>query len=96
VREVHCNSRGFLHGGVVAALADNAMGLSCVLSNQAARSALTVSLNLDYVATARIGQWLQIDPRVVKTGTTLGFVDALVSADGEIMVRAAATFRMLA
>jgi acyl-coenzyme A thioesterase PaaI-like protein len=24
----HCNSRGFLHGGVIAALADNAMGLS--------------------------------------------------------------------
>lgn len=25
----HCNSGGFLHGGVIAALADNAMGLSC-------------------------------------------------------------------
>jgi uncharacterized protein (TIGR00369 family) len=96
VRHAHCNSRGFLHGGVIAALADNAMGMSCVLSSHAARSALTVSLNLDYVATARIGQWLQIDPRVVKTGSTLGFVDALVSADGEIIARATATFRMLA
>ncbi len=24
----HCNSRGFVHGGVIAALADNALGLS--------------------------------------------------------------------
>jgi uncharacterized protein (TIGR00369 family) len=96
VREAHCNSRGFLHGGVIAAVADNAMGISCVLSTQAARSALTVSLNLDYVATAKIGQWLLVDPRVVKTGSTLGFVDALVRADGEIIARAAATFRMLA
>jgi uncharacterized protein (TIGR00369 family) len=95
VREAHCNSRGFVHGGVIAALADNAMGISCVLSNQEARSALTVSLNVDYAATATIGQWLLIDPRVLRTGSTLGFVDALVSADGEIIARATAVFRML-
>jgi len=35
LREVHCNSRGFLHGGVIAALADNAMGLSCVARHTA-------------------------------------------------------------
>ena len=29
VREPHTNSRGMLHGGLIAALADNAMGLSC-------------------------------------------------------------------
>jgi uncharacterized protein (TIGR00369 family) len=95
LREAHCNSRGLLHGGVIAALADNAMGLSCVASQQAARSALTVSLDVDYLATAKIGQWLLIDPRVVKTGSTLGFVDALIAADGETIARATATFRML-
>ena len=96
LRDAHCNSRGFVHGGVIAALADNAMGISCVLTNQAARSAVTVSLSVDYVATAKIGQWLLIEPRVVKTGSTLGFVDALISADREIIARATATFRMLA
>ena len=95
LRGAHCNSRGLLHGGVIAALADNAMGICCVASQQAARSALTVSLNVDYLSTAKIGQWLLIDPRVVKTGSTLGFVDALITADGEIIARATATFRML-
>ena len=95
LREAHCNSRGLLHGGVIAALADNAMGISCVASQQAARSALTVSLSVDYLSTARIGQWLVIDPRVVKTGSTLGFVDALITADGEAIARASAVFRML-
>ena len=28
LRPAHCNSRGFVHGGVIAALADNATGLS--------------------------------------------------------------------
>jgi uncharacterized protein (TIGR00369 family) len=96
VREAHCNSRGFLHGGVIAALADNAMGISCVASQPAMKSAVTVSLNVDYVASAKIGQWLLIAPRVVRTGSTLGFADALITADGGIIARASATFRMLA
>jgi acyl-coenzyme A thioesterase PaaI-like protein len=66
----------------------------CVASHHTA-SALTVSLSVDYLATAKIGQWLLIEPRVVKTDTTLGFVDALITADGEIIARATATFRML-
>jgi uncharacterized protein (TIGR00369 family) len=95
LRNTHCNSRGFVHGGVIAALADIAMGISCVLTNRAATSAVTVSLSIDYVATAKVGQWLQIEPRLVKAGSTLGFVDALISADRTIIARASATFRML-
>jgi uncharacterized protein (TIGR00369 family) len=94
VREAHCNSRGLLHGGVIATLADNAMGLSCVACHPGVKGALTVSLNVDYVATARNGQWLQIRPRVIKAGSCLDFVDALVTADGETIARASATFRI--
>ena len=28
--EAHANSRGFVHGGLLSALCDNAMGLSCL------------------------------------------------------------------
>jgi uncharacterized protein (TIGR00369 family) len=94
LREAHCNSRGLLHGGVIAALADNAMGLSCVACQPGTKGALTVSLNVDYVATAKLGQWLLIAPRVIKTGGTLGFADTLITADGEAIARASATFRM--
>ena len=43
IREVHCNSRGFVHGGLISAIADNAMGLSAghlasALAPQVARS----------------------------------------------------------
>ena len=30
LREGHCNSRGLVHGGFIAALADNTMGLSLI------------------------------------------------------------------
>lgn len=96
----HCNARGFAHGGVIAALADNAMGLSCVarrrlVDPEGAAGAVTVSLNIDYVAAARTGAWLTVAPRVIKAGGSIAFVEALVTADGEIIARAAATFRIL-
>jgi uncharacterized protein (TIGR00369 family) len=96
LRAAHCNSRGLLHGGVIAALADNAMGLSCALSLPSVEGLVTVSLTVDYVGSAKIGQWLQIEPRVLKTGKSMGFADALVTADGAVIARASATFRILA
>ncbi len=99
LREAHCNSRGFVHGGVIATLADNAMGLAYGTTARAAgtelTSAVTVSLSVDYAATARVGQWLQIEPRVIRAGRSMGFVDALITADGATVARASATFRAL-
>ena len=62
----------------------------------AAGGLVTVSLSLDYVGAARLGQWLQIEPRVIKTGKSMAFADALVTADGSTIARASATFRVLA
>ncbi len=85
-----------LHGGVIAALADNAMGLSCVaaLGDKAQRGLVTVGLTLDYVGSARLGQWLQVEPRVLKVGSSLAFADALVTADGAAIARASASFKV--
>lgn len=95
VGDAHCNSRGFLHGGVIAALADNAMGLSCVaVMAERPRGLVTVSLSVDYVGAAKNGQWLQIEPRVLKAGKSLAFADALVTADGETIARASASFKV--
>jgi uncharacterized protein (TIGR00369 family) len=91
----HCNSRGFVHGGVIAALADNAMGLSCGKVLGSVQGLVTVNLAVDYVGTARIGQWLQVEPRVLRTGRSMSFADALVTADGSLVARASASFRSL-
>jgi len=56
---------------------------------------VTVNLAIDYLGVARTGQWLQIEPEVVKLGSSLCFVQALVTADGEPCARANATFKVL-
>jgi uncharacterized protein (TIGR00369 family) len=94
----HTNSRGMLHGGLIAALADNAMGLSCgqVLTGEgaAASGLVTVSLAVDYMGKAGIGDWLAFDTDFVRTGRTLCFAGAAVTANGAPIARAHATFRV--
>ncbi len=90
----HTNSRGFVHGGLIAALADNAMGLSCVMGLEGRPGLVTVNLAIDYLGVATLGQWLQIDPVVIKLGASLCFAQALITADGAPCARANATFKV--
>jgi uncharacterized protein (TIGR00369 family) len=99
VREAHANSRGMLHGGLIAALADNAMGLSCVAVLTAAGrkpegGLVTVSLAIDYIGAAKLGQWVAVDTQYVKTGRTLCFAQAFVLADDDVIARADARFKV--
>lgn len=95
VAEPHTNSRGMAHGGLISALADNAMGLSCGLGLDHVGGLVTVNLAIDFLATATLGQWLQVEPAVVKRGKGLCFASALVTADGKPCARANATFQVL-
>ena len=89
----HANSRDFVHGALITALADNAMGLSCGLMLEGATGLVTVGLSVDFIATARLGQWLEIRPAVLKSGRNLSFCTATVHADDTLCARANATFR---
>jgi uncharacterized protein (TIGR00369 family) len=91
----HANGRGFVHGGLISALADNAMGLSCAESLEAGSSLVTVSLALDFLGTANLGQWVQVEPKLNRLGSTLCFAEALVTADGQPCAKAHATFRVV-
>ncbi|RYG30771.1 MAG: PaaI family thioesterase [Burkholderiales bacterium] len=99
VREPHTNSRGMVHGGLVAALADNAMGLSCgqVLLAEGRKpegGLVTVSLAIDFIGAAKLGQWVAFDTQYLKAGKTLCFAQAFITADGQVIGRADARFKL--
>lgn len=91
----HVNSRGFVHGGLIAALADNAMGLSCAEQRGGDSRGVTVSLAVDYLGIAEQGQWLTFETEFVRLGSSLSFAQAFVRADGVACARANATFKTL-
>ncbi len=91
----HTNSRGFVHGGLISALADNAMGLSCSHRLGGEASLVTVNLTLDFLGSAQIGQWLEFTTAFVKNGGTLSFAQAFVTADGQPCARANGVFKLM-
>ena len=91
----HTNARGLIHGGLITALADNAMGYSCALVTNWTTSFVTISLSIDFVGAAEIGQWLAVESDVIKTGGTICFAQSLIKADDAVIARASGTFRVL-
>lgn len=59
------NSRGLLHGGLIATLADTAMGLSMLSLNI---RGVTLELNINYLAPVEIGSRLIAQARVIYAG----------------------------
>lgn len=98
VREPHTNSRGTVHGGLFAALADQAMGISCAATLRSAGLAVTnlwtSSMTLDYLGVAKPGQWLAFETHFTRVGKTLCHAECDISADGETVARARASFRV--
>ncbi|MEL6727995.1 MAG: PaaI family thioesterase [Pseudomonadota bacterium] len=98
--EPHCNSRGLVHGGLIAALSDNAMGLSCIVAldnagRDAGKGLVTVSLGTDYLGSAKLGEWLEIDPEPVKVGGSICFARAIIRGNDRPVAMANATFKIL-
>jgi uncharacterized protein (TIGR00369 family) len=98
IRTPLCNSRGLLHGGVIAALCDVATGLT--LGVEARRrglniaALLTTHLSIDYLGKAERG-WLRITPCVIHATQSSGIVEATVFADDVTIAHAKASFRAI-
>jgi uncharacterized protein (TIGR00369 family) len=91
----HTNGRGLIHGGLIAALSDNAMGYSCAQAMGWTTSLVTISLVVDFIGTANVGQWLAVETEVIKTGSTICFAQSLIKADDIVIARANGTFRVV-
>jgi len=95
--KAHTNSRGLIHGGLIAALSDNALGYSCAqaMGWDTSKSLVTINLAVDFIGSATIGQWLSIEPEVIRTGSTICFAQSLIKADDTVIARANGTFRVV-
>src|SRR3982074_2104395 len=91
----HTNGRGLIHGGLIAALADNAMGHSCAHQMGGVSSLVTIGLAVDFIRTAEVWQWLAGQTDVSKSGSTICFAQSVIKADDAVIARANGTFRVV-
>ena len=93
--EKHCNMRGTVHGGILATLADIALGYTIAFSSNPPTGLVTASLTLDFAGTAGKGDWLETRVDVQKKGGRLAFANCYISVGEARIVRASAVFAVM-
>ncbi|TAN11210.1 MAG: PaaI family thioesterase [Burkholderiaceae bacterium] len=96
VEKRHCNPMNHLHGGMMASFCDMLLPLSAYRVGEQAepRFLLTVSLQIDYIAGAPLGCWLEGSAEMLRSTRTLVFMRGLVSADGTPCARVSGISRI--
>jgi len=88
----HCNMRGTVHGGVLATLADIALGYAIAFATTPPTALVTANLTLDYAGAAHEGDWLEARVDIQKQGSRLAFGNCYITRGDERIVRASAVF----
>ena len=92
----HVNLQGLVHGGMLATLADTAMGLAVRTGLEPGRRHVTVQLGIEFLAPGRAGRIIA-HGRTVKIGRQLGFAEAdVVDTRDRILARAHSTLSVTA
>lgn len=91
----HCNPMRVCHGGMLATFTDMLLAVAGHSHPNAKNRFLpTISLQLDYLAAAKLGTWVQGEARVLKATRNMVFMDGMLQADGEPVARVSGIFKI--
>lgn len=88
----HCNRRGFAHGGLLATLADIALGKTASWSQDPPAPLLTASLTTELISSAQIGDWIEARCDFRRVGRSVAFANCYMRVGEKVIARASAIF----
>jgi uncharacterized protein (TIGR00369 family) len=92
----HLNIQGLVHGGMLATLADTAMGLAVRTTLEPDSRHVTIQLGVQFLSAGRQGR-ISARGRVVRSGRQIAHAEAEVVSDtGRILARAQSTVALMA
>ena len=94
IEERHTNSRGICHGGLLATLADLALGYAMLATAKGQSNFVTVHLSIDYVGSAKPGDWVHSEVEIQRIGSSLAFANCYLVVNEARIVRASAIFAL--
>ncbi len=96
VEKRHCNTMRICHGGMMATFCDMLLPITAIrrVESLGQRFLPTVSLDIDYLAPAPLGAWVQGEAQVLRTTRSMVFAQGLVTADGEPVARVSGVFKI--
>jgi len=92
VQPHHGNMMGICHGGVLMTLADITAATGVNLARGVTAGSPTIHLSIDYIAAARMGQWVQAVVQQVSTKRRFGFCSGAIHNSAGIVARFSGTF----
>jgi len=94
VEKKHCNSRGMCHGGVLATLADLALGYGLGAKTGSRAGFVTAHLDIDYAGAAELGDWIHSEVEVQRVGSRLAFATGYLCVGERRVVRMSGIFAL--
>jgi acyl-coenzyme A thioesterase 13 len=96
IEQRHLNSRGTCHGGLLATMADIALGYACVAAGADGQSKnfVTIDLSVEYIASARAGDWLYSEVQVLNVDSRTAAAAGHLLVEGNPVARISANFRV--
>ena len=94
-RPEHCNERGIVHGGFLAALLDTTTGWAVHVALPEGTAAPHFQLTVQYLNVAVPGVTLTCVGRATKSGRRTAATDAQIFQDGKVVARAIAGHAVL-
>lgn len=91
----HTNMRGIAHGGMLASLADSALGIGLTLYCEGRHSFVTVNLTTDFVDAARPGDWVEATIDVQRLGGRMAFANCFLQVGERRILRASGVFAVM-
>lgn len=90
----HANRRGVVHGGMLMSLADNALGMA-VWRAVENKPCATVSMNSDFLAPARVGDWVEARGVITRVTRSMVFVRGQVTSNDVPVLTATGVWKRL-
>lgn len=96
VEERHCNPMGICHGGMLATFADMLMPIGAITLVPELRQRFlpTVSLQVDFISPAKLGDWIEGEMQVLRTTRSMVFAQGLVTSGGVMAMRCSGVFKI--
>jgi uncharacterized protein (TIGR00369 family) len=88
----HANRYGLVHGGLLATLADVAIGMNLARVTETVETTLTLNLSLDFVSSAKDGEWIETRVTLSKESGRVRFGECRVQVGEKLIVRGSAVF----
>lgn len=92
IDEGHLNYQNIAHGGVLTTLADVALSYCVHVSESPPPGLATVSLTVNFLGAARLGDWLEAEARIDRIGKRLAYASGGIRRGDETVATMSGVF----